>query len=440
MLPEAFLARMQEQLKEEYEEFVLSYERTRYRALRLNPGKFAGEISFFPEEWELTPVEWEPDGYYYNAENGSAPGKHPYHEAGIYYIQEPSAMLPGRLLETKPGEKVLDLCSAPGGKGTKMAIDLKDSGLAVLNEIHEKRARILSENVERMGIGNALVVNETPETLAKRFPCFFDRIMVDAPCSGEGMFVKNADEESKAWSPENVLMCAGRQGEILRFAYEMLKPGGKLVYSTCTFAREEDEGAVEQFIADCPEMVVDGMHRLWPHKVKGEGHFAAELHKSEEAECRFGKQKFENGSKPGKLPEVLAFLTENIRDEACLRHLTEGKYVLFGEQVYLLPEECPELKGLRVLRPGLHLGTLRKNRFEPSHALALYLAPNRVARSLSLASGDAKLAAYLRGEAFRTEEPLEDGWTLLCVDGYSIGWGKVSSSTVKNHYPKGLRK
>lgn len=241
-LPEEFMKRMQDMLKEAYPAFVRSYDEEKYQALRVNLLKttideFRSKAPF-PD---LECVLWEKSGFYYK--EGVTPGKHPLHDAGVYYIQEPSAMAPAAYLEAKPGERVLDLCAAPGGKTTQTASYMQNKGILVCNEIHPARAKILSENVERMGIRNALVTNETPQHLSEIFGEYFDRILVDAPCSGEGMFRKN-DEACAEWSPENVQRCADRQDEILDCADAMLRPGGRLVYSTCTFAPVENEGSI----------------------------------------------------------------------------------------------------------------------------------------------------------------------------------------------------
>ena len=274
MLPEAFLERMKNQLGEEYEAFLESFQRPRAVALRLNPLK--GETPKLP--FVTATVPWEPMGYYYAPQ--ARPGLHPYHEAGVYYLQEASAMAPVALLDPQPGERVLDLCAAPGGKSTQIAGRLLGKGLLVCNEINPSRAKILSRNIERLGVANALVTNEKPENLSRRLPGFFDRVLVDAPCSGEGMFRK---EEAAVtdWSPETVEMCARRQAGILDRAAEMLRPGGRLVYSTCTFAPQEDEEAVQAFLIRHPEFVPEpvtapwftpgenGCYRLWPHKLLG---------------------------------------------------------------------------------------------------------------------------------------------------------------------------
>lgn len=347
-------------------------------------------------------------------------------------------MAPVPLLEVQPGERVLDLCAAPGGKSTQIAAALKGEGLLVSNEIHPARAKILSENVERMGIRNACVTNETPARLAEVFPEYFDRILVDAPCSGEGMFRKN-EAACEEWSPENVELCASRQDEILGCAARMLRPGGRLVYSTCTFAPQENEGSISRFVERHPEFSVLDSLRLWPHKIKGEGHFAAVLQKAGEEAVSYRVQSA-GGVEKG-IPEknfakdwadYLTFAKETLRVPL------SGNYLKFGDNLYLMPEGMPSLKGLKVLRPGLHIGTLKKNRFEPSHALALALSAEEVLKVWNLSSKEPVIHAYLNGQTFPAEG--EKGWYLICVDGFSIGWGKLAGGIMKNHYPKGLRK
>ena len=429
MLPEAFLERMKVQLGEEYPAFLESLERPRAVALRFNPLK--GEAPRMP--FAADPVPWEPMGFYYDPE--ARPGLHVFHEAGVYYLQEASAMAPVTLLDPQPGERVCDLCAAPGGKTTQIAGRMGGEGFLLCNEWSPKRAKILSRNIERMAVANALVTNEHPERLAERLPGFFDRVLVDAPCSGEGMFRK---EEAAVtdWSQETVEMCARRQAEILHSAAKLVRPGGRLVYSTCTFAPEEDEGAVAAFLADHPEFtpeivgapwfqsVENGGHRMWPHKLLGEGHFAAVLRKADgEAE----DIPFLNGEKLPK--EWTAFAKElGIR-------LPEGKAVLFGQTLYWVPEQMPDIKKLKVMRPGLELGEIKKGRFEPAHALALWLKDCANVQDYPADSEETK--QYLHGNVVPSAKR---GWCLVTAEGYSIGWGKGDGNVLKNHYPKGLRR
>ena len=429
MLPEAFLQRMKAQLGSEYPAFLESLERPRAVALRFNPMK--GERPVLP--FVGAPVPWEPEGFYYDPE--TRPGLHVYHEAGVYYLQEASAMAPVALLDPKPGERVCDLCAAPGGKTTQIAGRMLGQGFLVCNEINPKRAKILSRNIERMGVANALVTNEHPETLASRFPGFFDRVLVDAPCSGEGMFRK---EEAAVtdWSQETVQMCARRQREILDSAARLVRPGGRLVYSTCTFAPEEDEETVAAFLKAHPEFTPEPVealwfvpgenasYRMWPHKLLGEGHFAAVLRKTHG----------ESGEVPACPGEKCPKAWESFAKELDIT-LPEGKAVSFGQSLYWAPMELPELHRLKVLRPGLELGTERRGRFEPAHALALWLKTCAVAESFPPESPEMK--AYLHGDVVPSGKK---GWCLVQAGGYAIGWGKGDGSVLKNHYPKGLRR
>lgn len=473
MLPEKFLERMQNMLGEEYPAFLESLSGKRYRALRLNPLKTRIQEGKEKLPFTLSPVPWTKNGFYYEEEE--QPGKHPYHEAGLYYIQEPSAMapvpclmeerasaaaIPERQEEPASPERILDLCAAPGGKSTQIAEYMRGRGMLITNEIHPQRAKILSENIERMGISNAIVLNETPESLSKRFIAFFDRILVDAPCSGEGMFRKN-DNAGEEWSEENVALCAERQDSILDCAATMLKPGGRLVYSTCTFAPAEDEGSVSRFLETHPDFCLEKEERLMPHKIKGEGHFLAVLHREGGQLSSAATAGTEKSLTLKDCREFLDFAKEALTIPA--EELTAGKILLrFGEQLYLAPAETPSLRGLKVLRPGLHLGTVKKNRFEPSHALALFLKKEQAVHAVNLAGDGTAVRKYLEGQtltigagcdvemahiitrgrmaAEQENVSLPKGWCLVCVDGYSLGWGKAAGSVLKNHYPKGLRK
>ncbi len=429
MLPLEFLNRMEKMLGEEYPAFLESLERPRAVALRFNPLK--GEKPNLPFVGGNVP--WEENGFYYMPD--ARPGLHPYHEAGVYYLQEASAMSAVRLLDPKPGEKVCDLCAAPGGKTTQIAGRMAGEGFLLCNEINPKRARILSQNIERLGVANALVTNEHPGRLASSFPGFFDRVLVDAPCSGEGMFRK---EEAAVtdWSEDTVSMCAVRQREILHSAAALLRPGGRLVYSTCTFAPEENEETIAAFLESHPEFQPEvvsapwfestgiGMFRLWPHKLLGEGHFVSVLRKTGG----------EEGSIPEEKGQSLPSQWKDFAREMGIS-LPEGKAVFFGDTVYLAPRQMPSLRGLKVLRPGLELGEIRKDRFAPAHALALWLKDAKTTQSFP-ATGK-EIADYLHGETVPSEKK---GWCLVQVDNYAIGWGKGDGRVLKNHYPKGLRR
>ena len=429
MLPEAFLQRIKVQLGEEYDAFLQSLERPRAVALRFNPLK--GEIPALPFVGGNVP--WESMGYYYDP--AARPGLHPYHEAGVYYLQEASAMSAVALLDPQPGERVCDLCAAPGGKSTQIAGRMQGEGFLLCNEYSPKRAKILSQNIERMGVSNALVTNETVEHLAQKLPGFFHRVLIDAPCSGEGMFRK---EEAAVtdWSQETVEMCAARQAGILDAGAKLLRAGGRLVYSTCTFAPEENEQAIAAFLSRNADFELEnveapwfapageGQFRLWPHKLLGEGHFVAVLRKMGD-EAATGD--FCAGE---KMPKEWTQFAKELDI-----HLPTGKAISFGQTLYWAPSEMPELKGLKVLRPGLQLGEVKKDRFEPAHSLALWLKTCK--NSISFPADSAQIKAYLHGDVLPAQIK---GWCLVVTDGYSIGWGKGDGQQLKNHYPKGLRR
>jgi 16S rRNA C967 or C1407 C5-methylase (RsmB/RsmF family)/NOL1/NOP2/fmu family ribosome biogenesis protein len=398
-------------------------------ALRFNPLK--GDVPQLP--FAGNPVPWEPAGVYYDPQ--ARPGLHPYHEAGVYYLQEASAMSAVALLEPQPGERVCDLCAAPGGKSTQIAGRMQGGGFLLCNEWSPKRAKILSQNVERMGVRNALVANETVENLARKLPGYFDRVLIDAPCSGEGMFRK---EEAAVtdWSEETVEMCARRQADILHHGSQLVRPGGRLVYSTCTFAPAENEEAVAAFLADHPDFEPEdvsapwftqvgvGQFRLWPHKLLGEGHFAAVLRR------KGGEEAAGTPCDGQKLPKEWDAFSRELEIS-----LPAGKAIFFGSSLYWVPEEMPDIQRIKVVRPGLELGELKKNRFEPAHALALWL--KKCGKAENYPADSQEICKYMEGQVLPGNCK---GWCLITVDGYGIGWGKGDGTTIKNHYPKGLRR
>lgn len=330
------------------------------------------------------------------------------------------------LLEVVPGDRVLDLCSAPGGKGTQIASALKGEGLLVLNEKVSDRARILSQNVERMGIRNAVVLNESPDEIAPHFSGYFNKILVDAPCSGEGMFQKEVAALSE-WSEQNVAMCARRQAMILHSAAEMLSEGGTLVYSTCTFAPAEDELQVEAFLAAHPEFSCVFQKKYYPHRERGEGHFVAKFKKENGERRDLRLQKAVCGKREEELYRTF---------ERSFSRRREENLHLAGDLLYALPDGCFSLKGLHVLRAGVKLGILKKDRFEPDHALVL--AMRREEFRLVVDTDCTGILPYLRGEPV-VADGVKNGWCAVCVDGFPAGLGKITDGTVKNHYPKGLR-
>lgn len=478
-LPEAFTERMRGMLGADFGAFRDSYECQSAYGLRYNPLK-ADREHFENAAADLLDgrVLWAAEGYHCLRE--AYPGRQILHEAGAYYIQEPSAMSAAEALfahggqpdEAETGERILDLCAAPGGKTTQIAGKLAGNGLLAANEVVPSRARILSQNVERFGIRNCVVLNEEPERLAERFPLFFHKILVDAPCSGEGMFRK--DEKTRGeWNEERVRQCAERQSSILENADRMLMPGGRLVYSTCTFAPDEDEGVIACFLRRHPDYELirlqeladasgmdhghpewtaeyEGMHlerclRLWPHRVKGEGHFIAALQKRDTMR-EYEEYTAYRPVQPTKEKAVTASWMRFAREH--LNVQLTGIPVTFGNNLYLVPEQMRDLEGLKIERAGLHVGEYKKDRFEPSHALALALRPQDAQRSYALSRDEAE--RFLRGEALiwdearakaeaRTQDKALQGWTLLSYAGYTLGWGKASGNQIKNHYPKGLR-
>lgn len=448
-LPQAFVQKMKELLKDDFPAFLNSYEYAPCLGLRVNTLKVAVQDFLNLSPFSLSPIAWTKEGFYYD--KNDKPGKHPYHEAGLYYIQEPSAMAAAEYLQPEPGEKVLDLCAAPGGKTTQIAAKMKQQGLLIANEIVPSRAKVLSQNVERMGIQNCVVLNEKPERLAEQFEHFFDRVLVDAPCSGEGMFRKDP-EVLHEWSLAQVDACSRRQLHILEDASRMLRTGGRLVYSTCTFSPEENEQVIAEFVAKHPEFeiehadVLPGFEtgrrewlqedahvertiRIWPHRVQGEGHYIAVLRKTDGIECLRAQKPIKAKLSRKQLQEYYSFASEHFNI------IPEGNFQLFGEQLYLVPSDMPSLQGLKVIRPGLHIGAFKKNRFEPAHSLALALRAEDIKRAVSFDADE--IIPYLKGESLSIDG--EKGWYVVLVDGYSLGWGKWANHVLKNHYPKGLR-
>ena len=457
-LPIEFEKKMKAFLGDEWDDFLYSYDNNRFQALRFNTLKVQS-----PEERMRIlktlkissdkKVSWANEAYYFD--ENVRPGKHPYHEMGLYYIQEPSAMSAAALLAPKPGMRVLDLCAAPGGKSTQLATYLGDSGLLVSNEINTQRSRILSQNIERMGIKNAIVTNEDSFVLASHFPGFFNAIQVDAPCSGEGMFRK-LPEAIEQWSMENVAICAARQKEILDNAAVMLKPGGTIVYSTCTFSKEENEDVIEYFLEKHSDFTLEEMERFWPHKVDGEGHFVAKLVRRGSVDTGFksdrqtkkikNNKNRKNETKPALTKENMKllseFLDETISDDMAAL-IKNSRLVMFGEQLYRLSDMEVDIKGLKVQRAGLHIGEFKKQRFEPSHSLALALKLSEAKNVVKLTCDNPQTIGFFNGQSVMLSDEqaaeCKKGWALVCVDGYPAGWGKVNGAQVKNHYPKGLR-
>ncbi|MBR3794560.1 MAG: RsmB/NOP family class I SAM-dependent RNA methyltransferase [Clostridia bacterium] len=451
-LPEAFIIQMKRLLGEAG---FFAYEKALHepvtRALRVNLLLWPDGTPPCKIEGLGEAVPWAKGAYF--VEGDARPGLSPLHEGGAFYLQEPSALTAVSALDPKPGERILDLCAAPGGKSTQIAALMQGRGLLVCNEPVPSRAQILSRNVERMGVRNAVVVSGMPDQLAPHFPAFFDRILVDAPCSGEGMFRRQIEARDE-WSENSPRGCADRQMEILEEAAKMLAPGGKLVYSTCTFNDTENEGVLARFTSLHPEFSLlpitlpglpdgsKGYIHLYPHEIRGEGHFVSLLQKSPDAPASetisFTEEKPRRGAKPARskapakakidLPDVL------------FKGVSFDRLHMAGDSLWALPDGLDDIRrldGLRVLRTGLLLCHAEGRRTEPDHALAMALRPCEAARTAQLTHEQA--LAYQAGEALDLGD-LPAGYTLLTLDGVSLGFGKQAGGIMKNHYPKGLRR
>ncbi len=470
-IPAAFRARMAELLREEYSDFLSSLQLPAITGLRVNTLKLSAPSFLDRNPWNLSPVPWCSTGFALDIGVDETipaqPGKHPYHYAGLYYLQEPSAMAAAEALAPQPGETVLDLAAAPGGKATHLAALMNNTGTLVTNEIHPKRVWDLVENLERCGVTNAVVTNDTPIKLADHFGEYFDRVMLDAPCSGEGMFRKG-EIARQEWKPELVRSCALRQSGILEQAARMVKPGGRLVYTTCTFSPDENECVIAHFLTQHPEYDLEALQlapgfrharpdwiglppdhrvsravRIWPHLAQGEGHFIAVLVKLDSP----GRTPAQAGIK--KVPHSRGYISPGSNrnvfssfDDFCRTNLANtfdsSRLVISGSYVYHLPDVSPNLSVLRVIHPGWWLGSFQKERFIPSHSLAMGIKSAHALQTFSLLPGDPRLMAYFAGESL--SDAGESGWVLLTVDGYPIGWGKRVQNILKNYYPHGLRR
>jgi NOL1/NOP2/sun family putative RNA methylase len=463
-IPPQFLERMSRFLGDEYPAFAEALTHDPVRGLRVNTLKLSTN-----EFQKISPiplgdkVAWCDSAFslpvdtHFRKQNGDIIelGKHPFHLAGLYYLQDPSAMSASELLDPQPGERVLDLAASPGGKTTHIASLMQAKGLLVANEIKTKRLNHLVVNVERWGAGNTVVTNETPERLADHFGAWFDRVLVDAPCSGEGMFRKDMGARLD-WSEEMVAGCAVRQTNILRVAAHLVRPGGHLLYSTCTFAPEEDEAVITRFLLEHHEFEVEALPllpgfmpghpewlglgaegdsvrravRLFPHRLAGEGHFACLLKRKDGPSDELAYP-----SRNKKIPPTEWKLWQAFKGEILKLDFPSERLRLQGDRLYLLPDQIPDLKGLRVTIPGIWLGTLKKERFEPAHSLAAYLRPGQALKNLELTTDTREMAAYLKGESLPSKG--DPGWTLVSANGWPLGWGKRVQGVVKNHFPRG---
>ena len=471
-LPQAFLSKMAVLLGDEMEAFVASLHQPTRVGLRVNTLKISARHFKGIAPFELSPVPWCPGGFMINdpgEEPGLvSPGKHPYHSAGLFYLQDPAAMAAAEVLSPQPGERILDLAAAPGGKATHLASLMENEGILVANEIHPARVWDLCENLERCGVTHAVVTNETPQHLADSLGEYFDRVMLDAPCSGEAMFRKSL-QARKEWKPDLPSSCAFRQSAIIKQAARLVKPGGCLAYTTCSFSPEENEAVIYNFLAAHREFDLQATERhpglqparpewvglpedhelnlavrIWPHLSQGEGHFIAVLRKcgSTDLKGQAGRSesRFQSlNQRPSSIDTRLArkiwmdFAAENLS-----LLFSQEDIDIHGTRVYYQPRSVLGLAELNVIHPGWWLGSIRKGRFIPSHALAMGLRVAQAKRVVSLELGDEYVSAYLAGESYKHLG--EDGWVLVTVDSYPLGWGKRVQGVIKNFYPRGLRR
>ncbi len=453
MLPDLFVHRMQTLLGSEAQDLFEALREATQAGLRVNTNKISPQFFLDLTDLSLEAIDWLESGFFLNT---SGAGKHPFHAAGLYYLQEPSAMSVAKVVAPQEGDWVLDLAAAPGGKSTHLSSLMKDTGLLVSNDVNRQRCKALLENLERWGAKNSLVMNAEVSQLAEQWGAIFDRVLLDAPCSGEGMFRKSEDAR-EMWNLQTIQDCALRQTDLINAAAKLVKEGGYLVYSTCTFAPEENEHVIAKFLKDNPNYVIENIQltavdrarvnwvepknldiakaiRLWPHKFKGEGHFVALLKKTSGERLKRTNHRFQTLSKKETL-----YCLDFLHDYGITSLLKGKKLILFGKKVFAVPELVPDFSSLPALRCGLHLGNLEKNRFEPSHSLALALMPSQV-KNLNHSDFNEKdptLLSYLQGYGLEREGP--KGWTIISVNGFALGWGKRSGSSVNNAYPRGLR-
>lgn len=436
-LPIDFLDKYKRILGEEFEAFRESFDDEAVSAFRVNPMKKLTDHSISGYE-EILGSHF---GYF-----GKISGKSIEHVTGLVYSQEPAAQVVGEIAHPDKGMKVLDLCAAPGGKSTHLLSFLANDGILVSNEISHKRSKILVENLERFGVRNMVVLNENPQNLAKTFPEYFDLIVLDAPCSGEGMFRKDP-AAMQYWTADYPTQCAKLQREIITEAMKMLAPGGQIVYSTCTWSPEENEENVRWMLENYPELELvnlpksNGLKsgidlpevvRCWPHHFRGEGQFVAKL-----ADQRIKQKKLKIKSGQSHLNKEQEKLWKDFSDKNLMTDLSAGVLQVFGDHLYLLPMGLPDLSHLKIARNGLHLGIFKKNRFEPSFALGLALKPEEVKKTIEINMEQFK--KVVAGETISTDKAVSNGWVQLIINGNGLGFGKMVNGTIKNYFPKGLR-
>ncbi len=428
--PQKFLDEIKNLLGDEYDAFIQSYEKPMNYGLRINTLKTTPEEYLDLTGENLKPVDWNELGFYYDGTQKYT--KNPLYHAGLYYIQEPSAMRPAHLLPVEEGDYVLDMCAAPGGKSTALGAKLKNTGLLVSNDVSASRAKALLKNIEFFGIRNSLVLSEYSSKLVKVFPEYFDKVLIDAPCSGEGMFRRKPSMTAN-WEKFGPEYFGEIQRGILLDGADMLKPGGYMVYSTCTFSGFEDEGSIEYLLEHRPEMSCIKQERLWPHQVDGEGHFCALLKKDGEKTHLSSTPTFSY-----KIPKGIEAFEEFLIQAKINEQFDPKRLVIQKESLYYFPENMPKFDGLHVIRNGWYLGELKKKRFEPSGAFARALNPKDCGHVLDLKLDDPRVIKYLKCETIEAED-CENGWYIVCVEGYPLGFGKMNNGTLKNKYPVGWR-
>ncbi len=454
-LPQLFIERMKHLLGEDYASFIEGYTLPLRRGLRVNTSKITVEdfLALFPHS--LSPTPFADNTFYLDAEHKA--GSDPLHHAGAYYMQEPSAASAVSVLAPQEGERILDMCAAPGGKSTQIAACIGESGLLWSNEYVPARARVLQQNLERFGIRNQVVSSRDTTPLCDGLQGYFDAVLVDAPCSGEGMFRKEPQALTE-WSIDNVLLCASRQDEILNNAAKAVKAGGRIVYSTCTFAPEENEGVIFRFLAahpdfelipirvewGCPGFAAERIRHFCPEvddrfnltycrrilpQHGGEGHFIALLHRLGQDDSKTISNFNPNNDKNRSAAEALY--------RECFLDTPSGVFATYGDQVRLLPYDLPDCNGLGVLSAGVAVATVCKNRLEPAHSIYIASRMKDCRQSIDFSPCDSRLIAFLHGEEIACETC--SGWTAVCVSGIPVGFGKASNGRLKNRYPKGLR-
>ena len=436
-LPQQFLEEMQELLKDDFQAFLAEYDKPSFNALRINTLKISVEDFLKINPFHLEKVPWSDNGFYYSEDD--APSQHPYYHAGLYYLQEPSAMSPAQFLPIEEGDVVLDGCSAPGGKATELAYKLKGTGLLVSNDISASRQKATLHNIEKSGIANSYIISEDLRDLNNKFPAAFDKILLDAPCSGEGMFRKDPSLIN-SWKERGPQYYAPIQKDIIEQSYGMLKDGGMLLYSTCTFAVKEDEEVIQYFLDNHPDMevvpifhplfspgLIPGTCRLYPHKLNGEGHFLALLKK-------------QGSSVKINMPPVSDKISsEEFQQFMKLVRINNHNYKLINDNIYLLPDINLSTSNIRTLRSGLLLGELSRGNFEPAQSLAMALKEEDFQNTVSFNCDDERVIRYLKGETLEIREDI-NGWVLVCVDHFPLGFGKAQKHRLKNKIDKGWRK